>query len=79
MVSASGFAGGLVPGDLAAAQFKALNAAGDADDRFVYNTATGALSFDADGNGAGASVPVATLGTAPLLTLRGHSDHRLTT
>jgi Ca2+-binding RTX toxin-like protein len=72
VVSASGFGGGLVPGDLAAAQFIAGAAAGDANDRFVYNAA-GELRFDADGNGAGAgaSVLVAILGTHPNLTEDG--------
>ncbi len=42
-------------------------AAGDANDRIVYNAATGQLFFDADGNGAGAMVMFATLQGAPSL------------
>jgi Ca2+-binding RTX toxin-like protein len=37
----------------------------DADDRVVYNTSTGELWHDADGNGAGAAQLVATLAGAP--------------
>jgi Ca2+-binding RTX toxin-like protein len=37
----------------------------DASDRVVYNTSTGHLFYDADGNGAGASQLIATLEGAP--------------
>ena len=39
----------------------------DANDYVVYNSQTGALSYDADGSGAGAAVQIATL--APNLKL----------
>jgi Ca2+-binding RTX toxin-like protein len=39
-------------------------AAHDADDRIVYNTTTGALYYDADGNGPIAAVQVALIGTS---------------
>ena len=51
------------PGVLAAAKFFAGAAAHDADDRIVYNKATGILSYDSNGNMAGGSVQLATLTT----------------
>jgi hypothetical protein len=49
------------PGKLKAGFFKTGSAAADANDYLVYNRKTGALLYDADGNGAGAAVQVATL------------------
>ena len=45
----------------------ASGTAGDSDDYIIYNTSTGRLYYDADGNGAGASVHFATLQSAPAL------------
>jgi len=44
------------------------SAAADADDRIVYNQATGQIFFDADGNGAGAQVLFATVNAGTVLS-----------
>ncbi len=53
----------LSPGALDADAFKDVGtgATVDANDRIVYDSRTGALSYDADGSGAGAAVQFATL------------------
>jgi Ca2+-binding RTX toxin-like protein len=71
LVSQGGFGGGLLPGLLLASQFGSgagLSAAANATQRFIYDTTSGILRFDADGNGAGASSIVATLTTKPALS-----------
>jgi len=55
-------------GTLAASAFRAGTAAGDSNDRIVYDTASGRLWFDADGSGAGAAVLFATLTAGTSLT-----------
>lgn len=60
----------LAPGTLSAAAFRA-NAAGqaqDASDRIIYETDTGAVYYDADGTGAGASILFVELTGAPAIT-----------
>ena len=56
---------GAGPGTLDAARFwsdAAATGGHDVDDRIVYNSTTGALYYDADGNGAGAAVQIALIG-----------------
>ncbi|PSJ57687.1 calcium-binding protein [Kumtagia ephedrae] len=57
-------------GTLAATAFRAntTGLAGDATDRIIYETDTGKLFYDADGNGAGAAIHFATLTGAPSIT-----------
>jgi Ca2+-binding RTX toxin-like protein len=59
---------GLAAGDLAAAAFRIGAAAADADDRVIYNLATGVLLFDRDGTGAAAQLPFATVTPGLALT-----------
>ena len=49
-VSADGFGGGLIAGELLAEQFTIGSSAGDSRDRFIYNNLTGALFYDQDGS-----------------------------
>ncbi|HYD79344.1 MAG TPA: M10 family metallopeptidase [Paucimonas sp.] len=48
--------------------FRIGTAAADGNDYFVYNSATGNLSYDADGWGSGAAITFAVLGTGLALT-----------
>lgn len=59
---------GLAVGTLTAAAFHVGSAAAAADDRIIYNSATGALIFDSNGNAAGGSVHFATVGVGLGLT-----------
>ncbi|MEQ1954066.1 calcium-binding protein [Mesorhizobium sp. CN2-181] len=62
------FAAAGAPGTLAANAFHIGAAATTTDHRIVYDVATGALSYDADGSGAGAAIRFATLSTGLALT-----------
>jgi serralysin len=55
------------PGALAAGSFVSgvASVAGDADDFILYDTATGELYYDADGNLGGAPVKFAVIATDP--------------
>jgi Ca2+-binding RTX toxin-like protein len=63
--------GGLALGTIGADQFHIGASAADAQDRIVYNSATGALYFDSNGNAAGGAIQFATLDTGLAMT---HND-----
>ena len=55
-------------GTLTTAQFRVGTQALDANDFVIYNNVTGALLYDANGNGAGAAVQIATLSAGLAMT-----------
>jgi Ca2+-binding RTX toxin-like protein len=59
---------GLGLGTLAATAFQLGSAAGDTDDRVIYDSATGFLYFDRDGSGAHSAIHFATLATGLALS-----------
>jgi Ca2+-binding RTX toxin-like protein len=69
VVSAAGFGGGLTRGAVITPdQFTIGAGAVDAFDRFIYNSKTGGLFFDVDGNGAIAQTQIASLSSGLALT-----------
>jgi len=55
-------------GTLAASRFRIGTQAVDADDFIIYDSVAGKLLYDADGNGAGATVQIATIGIGLSMT-----------
>jgi len=64
-ISASGFGGGLTPGNVSAGQFVLGNSATDGNDRFLYNANNGRVLFDPDGTGSAGKIVIATLENRP--------------
>ena len=62
------FSSSLGLGNISAGEFVIGAAALDANDRIIYNDATGALFYDSDGGGGTAQVQFATLSTGLALT-----------
>jgi hypothetical protein len=67
-VSAFGFGGGLVAGGLEVNRLVNGTGATQTFGQFLYDSANGQLSWDADGTGAGAALLIATLSGAPAIT-----------
>jgi Ca2+-binding RTX toxin-like protein len=63
-IDASAFGGGLIAGALGATQLVLGTVANQAFGQFLYNTANGVLSWDADGTGAGGAVAFTRLFTS---------------
>ncbi len=61
MISASGFGGGLTTDGLSDDMITIGSAAVDANTRFIYDSSTGGLFFDADGTGESKQVQFAVL------------------
>ncbi|NGN45005.1 hypothetical protein G6N74_28520 [Mesorhizobium sp. CGMCC 1.15528] len=59
---------GLTAGALSSAAFRMGSTAADASDRIIYDSTTGSLLFDEDGNGAMAAVQFAILSTGLAMT-----------
>ncbi len=55
-------------GPLSSAAFRIGTAAQDADDRFIYNSVSGSLFYDSNGNAAGGQIRIATLQAGLALT-----------
>jgi Ca2+-binding RTX toxin-like protein len=59
---------GIAAGALAAGAFRAGTVSVDADDRILYDSATGQIRYDADGVGGAASILFATVTAGTALT-----------
>jgi serralysin len=68
MIGAREFGGGLTAGLLDSDQFVLGSAAGDRNDRFIYDRQSGTLSFDVDGSGSRDAVAIARFDNRPRLS-----------
>ncbi|ELS04767.1 hypothetical protein,putative calcium-binding protein [Xenococcus sp. PCC 7305] len=71
VISAGGFGGDLVPGDVSLDQFVLGSEALDSGDRFLYNGNNGKVLFDSDGDGSAGKIVIATLTNRPVFS---HED-----